>query len=37
VIVARLWLRRDRDEMEYMRHLPLDDEPGSPTGRGAPR
>ena len=35
VIVARLLLRRDRDELERMSRMPLDDEPHGGTGPGA--
>lgn len=34
-IVARLWLRRDRGELERMSRLPLDDEPRANRGTGA--
>lgn len=30
LIVVRLWFRRDRDELERMRRLPLDDD--TPAG-----
>jgi cbb3-type cytochrome oxidase subunit 3 len=35
VIVARLWLRRDRKELERMSHMPLDDDADGSTGPGA--
>ena len=34
VIVARLWLRRDKGELERMSRMPLDDEPRGSTGPG---
>jgi cbb3-type cytochrome oxidase subunit 3 len=33
-IVARLWLHRDRGELERMSRMPLDDEPRGSTGPG---
>ena len=34
-IAARLWLRRDRSELERMSRMPLDDEPHGSAGPGA--
>jgi len=34
-IMARLWLRRDRGELERMSRMPLDDEPRGSAEPGA--
>lgn len=35
VIAVRLWLHRDREELEHMSRMPLDDEPHGSPGPGA--